>query len=310
MTIKLHTGIRAAGLLMLMAVAFSQASAQERGQYLPGFRGLNGTAQPPPGFTYANYFFWYRTDTLKNRDGDNANVNFNLDLIADVNLFAYTAKTKLMGGTYTASIALPIVNTAVTLPRLGRDVGGGSIGDMYFEPISIAWDLKKGNVRAAYGLQAPTGRFDEGATDNTTSDYWGHQLSFGGTINPDKTKMWQISLHSVWEVHQTKRHEDVKVGNNVTFEYGVGKTFIKNQGKQVLQFGLAGYSEFQLTDDGGAAVTPLNPGAKDRVFAFGPEFDVILPPQKFNFMVRVLPEFGARSRTRGLTLVFAIGKTF
>jgi hypothetical protein len=72
----------------------------------------------------------------------------------------------------------------------------------------------------------------------------------------------------------------------------------------------AGYSEFQLTDDSGSDVTPLNAGAKDRVFAFGPEFDVILPPQTFNFMVRVLPEFGARSRTRGVTLVFAIGKSF
>ena len=299
------------GLVALALLALcAQAGAQERGQYLPGFRGLNGSAQPPPGFTYANYFIWYPTDTFKDRDGSELPFDGDLDLIADLNIFAYTPKAKVLGGTYTISAAVPIVNTAVTLPRIGGDLGGAGIGDIYIEPLSLGWNLSKGNVRVAYGFVAPTGRFEEGATDNTTSDYWGHQVTLGGTVNPDKAKMWQISMSSVWEFHQTKRNEVVKVGNNVTFEYGVGKTFIKNQGKQVLQFGVVGYSQFQLTNDKGSDVLPLNVGAKDRVFAFGPEFDVILPPHKFNFMIRVLPEFGARSRTQGLTLVIAIGKTF
>jgi NADH-quinone oxidoreductase subunit G len=46
------------------------------------------------------------------------------------------------------------------------------------------------------------------------------------------------------------------------------------------------------------------------VFAIGPEFGVILPAKKFNFLVRVLPEFGARNRTQGVTTVIAIGKSF
>jgi hypothetical protein len=65
-----------------------------------------------------------------------------------------------------------------------------------------------------------------------------------------------------------------------------------------------------LTEDTGTDVVPFNVGAKDRVFAFGPEFDVIIPKHKFNFLIRVLPEFGARSRTQGLTFVMAAGKTF
>lgn len=83
-----------------------------------------------------------------------------------------------------------------------------------------------------------------------------------------------------------------------------------DQGKQLLQFGIVGYSEFQLTDDTGTGVTALNLGAKDRVHAVGPEFGVILPTKKFNFLVRVLPEYSARSHTQGLTLVVAFGKTF
>ena len=308
---KFQRSIRGTGLFLLMAFACGQSPAQERGQYMPGFRGLNGSAQPLPGLTYANYFFWYPTDTFKGPNGNTVPVDFKLNLLVDMNLLAYTPKEKkLLGGTYTVTAAVPIINMPVTIPRIGVDLGGVGLGDTYIEPLSLAWGFSKGNVRVAYGFWAPTGRYDAGATDNITSDYWGHDVTLGGTVNPDKAKMWQISMSSLWEFHQAKRHQDVKVGNNVTFEYGVGKTFIKNKGKQVLQLGVVGYSEFQLSRDSGSDVIPINVGAKDRVFAFGPEFDVILPPQKFNFMIRVLPEFAARARTRGITFVVAIGKTF
>lgn len=138
----------------------------------------------------------------------------------------------------------------------------------------------------------------------------GTSILIGTTITPEKTGLWQINAHSVWEAHHKKRNSDVKVGNNVTFEYGVGKTFVRNKGAQLLQFGIVGYSQFQLTDDTGSGVVLANLGNKDRVHAIGPEFGVILPAKKFNFMVRVLPEYGARSRTQGVTVVFAAGKTF
>ena len=310
MTNKFQRSVRLAVFLLLMFFVCSQAVAQERGQYVPGFRGLNSTEQPHPGFTYANYLYWYPTDTLKDRHGDEVPTDFTFNLVADLNLFMYTPEKKVLGGTYAMIAAIPITNTALTLSRFGADVGGAGLGDVYIEPVSLGWKLAKGGVRVAYGFVAPTGRFEQGATDNTTSDYWGHELSLGGTYNPDKMKHWQITAHTVWEIHQTKRHEDVKVGNNVTLEYGVGKTFIKNQGKQVLQLGVVGYGEFQLTNDSGSDVLPFNVGANDRTFALGAEFGVILPPQKFHFVIRVLPEFGSRSFTQGVALWVGFGKTF
>lgn len=289
----------------MMTIVAGTAIAQERGQYLPGFRGLNVAEQPPPGVTYANYFFWYSTDKFKDHEGNTAPGDVDLDLVVDMNLLAYTPKKKILGATYTASVALPILNTAITIPRLGADITTGvGFGDIYVEPLSLGWKLKKGKVRAAYGFMAPSG------AARATSDYWGHQFTLGGTYNPGKTGLWQINASSVWEAHQKKRSADITVGNNVTFEYGVGKTFVKNQGKHLIQFGIVGYSEFQLTDDSGSGVVPPNLGNKDSVHAIGPEFGVILPAKKFNFLIRVLPEYGARSRTQGLTLVIAFGKTF
>ena len=285
--------------------------AQERGQYLPGFRGLNSNEQPPPGVTYANYFFWYPANKLKNRNGNTSSFNLGLDLMADMNLLAYTPKKKFLGATYSASFAIPIQNIAVSLPTIGAGLKtGGGLGDVYVEPLSLGWKMKHGKVRTGYGFVAPTGRYEVGATDNLSTDFWGHQFAVGGTYNPDKMSLWQISASSVWEAHHTKRHEDVKVGNNVTFEYAVGRTFVKNDGKQLIQLGIVGYSEFQLTNDSGTGVTPANLDAKDRVHAVGGEFGLILPTKKLNFMVRVLPEYGAHSRTQGVTIALAISKSF
>jgi len=297
-------------LVAVLLVGSVAASAQERGQYLPGFRGLNSGIQTPPGFTYANYFFWYPADRLNDRDGDDVPLDFDLDLLADMNLFAYTTKGKFLGANYGFLVGVPIVNTSLGLSRLGSGITTVGLGDIYVEPINLGWTLPKWNVYVAYGFVAPTGRFDSGGTDTTTTDYWGHEVTVAATRSLDQKKLWQLSVSSVWEFHQNKRHEDVRVGNNVTVEYGVGRTWVHNQGQRLVQFGAAGYAEFQLTDDSGADVVPLNQGANDRVFALGPELGVIWPAKKFNFLVRVLPEFGARSRTSGFTIVAAIGKSF
>jgi hypothetical protein len=300
---KLSKTLLIAIVAFVLAVPFT--FGQERGQYIPGFRGLNPAEQPGAGFTYLNFFYWYPSSTVKDKDGNNFNTNFGLNLVADMNLIAYTPKKKFLGATYSAMVALPVMNAAITMPRFGVNTStSASFGDVYIEPISLSWAFKKGKIRAAYGFMPPSG------AKRVTSNYFGHQVSFGGTYHPDAHGLWQISAHSVWEFHHKKQNEDVTVGNNVTFEYGVGKTFVRNKGAQIYQVGLVGYAEFQLINDKGTGVTPLNGAGKDRVFAVGPEFDVILPKYKMNFFARVEPEFGAHSRTQGITVMLGVGKTF
>jgi hypothetical protein len=296
--------------LLLLAIFSLSAVAQERGQYIPGTGGLNSGLQTPEGITYANFFFWYPSTKFKNQNGDNAAINFDLDLLVDLNLLAYTTKAKFLGANFGMAVVLPIVNSPVSLPRLGTGISPTGLGDLYVEPINLGWKRKKAEVKLAYGFVAPTGRFDSIGDETTTTDYWGHQITLATTAYLDESKLTQFSISTNWEFHHKKRHEDLKVGNNMTVEAGVGKIFVKNQGKQLLQFGAVGYAEFQLTNDSGSAVPVLTANNKDRVFAIGPEFGVILPSKKFNFLVRLLPEFGARNRTQGVTVVFGVGKSF
>ncbi len=297
-------------LVLLLAIISLPAMAQERGQYIPGTAGLNSGLQAPEGFTYANLFVWYPSTTFKNRNGDTSALNFDLDLVADFNLFAYTTKAKFLGANVGMAAVVPIVNTPVSLPNLGVGVSPTGVGDIYVEPINLGWKGKRADTKVAYGFVAPTGRFDDIGNDTTTTDYWGHEITVASTIYLNQTKLTQFSVSTNWEFHHKKRHEDLKVGNNMTLEAGVGKIFVKNEGKQLLQFGVVGYAQFQLTNDSGTAVPALTAGNKDRVFAIGPEFELILPSKKFNFLVRVLPEFGARNRTQGVTVVFGVGKSF
>ena len=284
--------------------------AQERGQYIPGTTGLNSGIQAPEGITYANLFIWYPSTKFKNQNGDTSALNFDLDLLADLNLVAYTTKANFLGANVGMAVAGPIVNTPVSLPNLGANVSPTGIGDIYFEPINLGWKGQRADTKLAYGFIAPTGRFDSVGTDTTTTDFWGHQITLASTIYLEKTKLTQFSFSTNWEFHHKKRHEDVKVGNNMTLEAGVGKIFIKHGGKQLLQFGGVGYAEFQLTNDSGSGVPLLTADNKDRVFAIGPEFGVILPTKKLSFMVRVLPEFGARNRTQGVTVAVGLVKSF
>jgi hypothetical protein len=85
---------------------------------------------------------------------------------------------------------------------------------------------------------------------------------------------------------------------------------VSRSGKQLIRVGAVGYTEFQLTNDSGTTVPVLTANNKDRVFAIGQELGLILPTKKFNFLVRVLPEVGARNRPQGVTVVFAAGKSF
>ena len=129
--------------ILVLLIVTLPAIAQERGQYIPGTGGLNSGPQTPEGITYANLFIWYPSTKFKDQNGNKAAINFNLDLLVDLNLVAYTTKAKFLGAHYGMSVVLPIVNSPVSLPRLGAGISPTGLGDLYVEPINLGWKLKK-----------------------------------------------------------------------------------------------------------------------------------------------------------------------
>jgi hypothetical protein len=96
----------------------------------------------------------------------------------------------------------------------------------------------------------------------------------------------------------------------LTLEGGTGKAFYKKvEGTpipQITNFGLVYYGQFKVTGDEGP---PLDPGlnvSKDQVFGVGLEGSVFLPKPKLLIGLRAIPEFGAKSRTKGWAFMLTL----
>lgn len=289
--------------LLLVGAAPFDAVCQQKGQYLPGTTGLNSGIQPAPGFTYVNSSTFYNADRLKNRDGNAIPVSGSFDLYANLNVFAYTTGLKILGGNYGAMFLLPIPNGSLTAPVIGFGGGGAGIGDLYIEPINLGWHSARSDFRLAYGIVAPTGRFNPGATDNIGSDYWGNLFTGATTLYLTENKGTSLSAAGIWEVHSEKRHSDETPGQTFTLEWGLGQMLPVK--KQLLQLGVAGYSVWQITDN--SSNNPLIPNYS--VHAIGPEVEFILPHKLLSFFFRYEPEFGGQGRVEGRTIVFGGGFT-
>jgi hypothetical protein len=138
---------------------------------------------------------------------------------------------------------------------------------------------------------------------------WGYVFTIGSTVYLDQKRTWNAAATFALEFNTNKRDTNIHVGDLGTIEGGLGRTFYKKVSGPipiVMNLGAAGYSQFKVTGDSGSDIPPPLQGLKDRVFALGPEFDIFIPGPRLSFVARYEPEFGARNRTEGETIVFSI----
>jgi hypothetical protein len=137
---------------------------------------------------------------------------------------------------------------------------------------------------------------------------WSHLFEAGTTLQLDGEHKWSVSTLASYELHSHKEDTDIKVGDILTLEGGLGRNFFKMAAgtplpSLITTVGLAYYAQFKVTSDQGGAASPLLAGHKDRVFAAGPEVTFILPKDGLVFGLRVEPEFEARNRMQGWTFM-------
>jgi hypothetical protein len=127
----------------------------------------------------------------------------------------------------------------------------------------------------------------------------------------DEKRTFSLATTAYWEFHGDKKDTDVKVGQILTLQGGVGKSFLGGG----LIIGAAYYAQWKLTEDhlfefelpGGEPIDVNIPG-KHKVFGVGP--DVTLPVASKSKLfalvnIRYLWEAGAALKTEGQTLVIA-----
>ncbi len=286
--------------------------AQQKGQWVPGQYGLNAGAAPAPGFTYQNLALNYSADTLNDANGNKLpGITGTYSFWVDQNIFMFVPKHKILGGYFAPYVSVNVANGSLVAdlggPNLGLNGGGSGLADTFVQPLNLAWHLPRAEVSAGYAFSAPTGRFTAGATNNVGSGYWGNHLNSGSTLYITKTKATSASIFFDWESHGKKSGTNIKPGQALTMEWGLGQLLpLDKQMRKLVQLGLVGYDQWQVSDNSG--LTTLVP--RYSAHALGVQANFLAPAKGLTLFSKYYGEYSAKAHPQGRTIAFGLVWTY
>jgi hypothetical protein len=307
-----------AGLVVAALSHAAPARAQLNGENLLGDMGVQSGTQPAPGLYISNIYYRYNADTVKDASGNPLDAdptgNASQSINAAVPVVYYVTPKKVLGANFGMMAVVPVAQGALEAPGLGvSEKASVGISDVYVMPAQLGWHFRRADAVAGVAFFAPTGRYAAGASDNLGKGMWSYEASAGGTIFLDTARTFSVATTAYWETHSAKSGEvrvqnvtftDVKVGDLVTLEGGIGKSFLHG----AASIGAAYYAQWKITsDDLRIAGTTSPVGAipeHHRVWGIGPEVTIPIATKTRLISlvnVRYLWEQGARLKTQGQT---------
>ena len=290
-----RTLVVALAVLVLLPIP---AAAQLNTQHVKGVFGLKAGSQPPPGgYVVAPLLYLYNTDTVRNREGGKLPIN--ADITAALFGAGYTHVTtkKVLGGYYGFGLLLAGANNRIEGTNIDSNPGAG-ITDSVLTPATLGWHFKRADAQVQYTIYVPTGRYTDGAANNTGLGMWGHEVVVGGTTYLTENRQYHAATAVSFNFQSKKEDSETTVGNAMNIEGGVGGDFLKGG----LTVGLSYYWSLKLTHDHIQGVPLVLQPGKNRVFGLGPEATLALARKNtvYGFMTaKYLWETYARSGTQG-----------
>jgi hypothetical protein len=302
---------------------------QQKPQWLPGQVGLNAGIVPAPGFSYVNISVNYRSSAFNGPSGSAIPVTGNYNVWAVENLFYGVLNTNVLHGNIffllgvtpaTGELVadIPIQNPGI--PNLSTAAGGSGIADTFIEPFGLGWHLKRADFQVAEAMVLPTGRYNPGASNNVGTGYFGNHLIDGITYYITKNKGTSANLFTDWEVHgarQGTNGTEKTPGQAFSMEWGLGQVLpLKKNFSQLLQLGLIGYDQWQVTANGGTVpigstnlTIPASLLPYYSVHAIGGQATYILPMKNLSFYFKGEHEYTSYSSFVGNTFVYGLAWT-
>jgi hypothetical protein len=220
------------------------------------------------------------------------------------------SKAKILGANYGVMAVLPWANASLEAPAFAfSSTVDTSFTDILLRPLDLGWHTKRADVTAGFQFYIPTGRYERGGTDNVGKGMWAYEPFVGTTLYFDDARTTSFATTAFWEFHGDKEDTNIKVGQMLTLEGGLGKSFLGGG----LVIGGAYYAQWKLTKDQlaefvlpGGDPTAVDFPNKHKVFALGPDVTLPIASQSRLFAlvnIRYFWEMGARVKTEGQTLV-------
>ena len=286
----------------LVAGTAPSASAQLMTQHVKGTVGLKGGSQPPPHvYVVAPLLYFYNTDTVRDRNGDRLPIDASITSVAAAGGVMVVTGKKILGGTYGYQILAPVfANNRLQGTEIDLNPGGG-LSDSAFVPIQLGWHKKRADATLSYTIYAPTGRYTDGASDNTGFGMWGQEIGFGTTVYLNEKRTWHAATVASFGWQSKKEDSETKVGNEMYLEGGVGTDLLKGG----LSLGLVYYTATKLTEDRIEGFPSILIRGKNNTFALGPEVQLALARKNTVYgsvKVNWQKEVYARTTTQGSEL--------
>jgi hypothetical protein len=306
---KKYSSVKIIAFFLPMLIA-KNSNAQLKGDHLLGDFGLGAGTQAPPTVIAALPFYWYDASKLKNSNGDI--VTSNLDVKAFLMGIGGSVVTnkKILNANYGFSVLFAFMSNRLEGNKINSTTDL-AFTDMYIQPLQLGWHAKKADFTVGYGVYLPTGKFEFGGDNNTGMGMWTHEFSAGTTLFFDQKKTFHFATIGFFETHSDKKETDVRVGNIISLEGGIGKTFYKPiEGFPlpiVFNAGAIYYMQFKVSSDKIPVGNNIFTGSKDQIYSWGLEFNVLHPKIRTSLGFRWLDEFSAKNRFEGNTFLITLG---
>lgn len=284
------------------------ASAQVRGVYPTGMSAVNSGSVAAPGWSYSNLFIVNSRDERAGPDGE-TQATGEQSVLLDLNTFSWGSREPVFAGARFAAAATIILSRNSLESDVEGSLGGGSgLGDLFIQPLMLGWTKGQYDWRAAYGIVAPTGRFEAGADDNVGAGYWTHALSSGFTYRLPDGRGSSVSAFLMYELHGRQETTDVRPGNTLTLDASWMYS-LAGWAERRAQLGVVGYAQWQLSDKRGPDVTPDQANERYRVYALGLAGSMGLG-ERSGLAFKLFHEFGAQSTFEGYSVQLSASVAF
>lgn len=290
-------------LMLICCMLFASSNYGQTlitGHYQPGFAGGLKSGIIPQGnvtLFQNGWLFYFANQFVDNSPATSPSLNGELNITATRLALVHMTGSKFLGANYGFNIAVPISNLAPN-PVVVEGVTvvkGVGIGDIAISPIILAWQKANGiHLMSTYTAFLPTGRFNNGASNNIGKGFWTHMVSGGITKMQQAERPWHATTIGRLELHSSQKGTDITPGSTLTLEGGIGKSITPK-----VDIGAIGFLWKQLNRaSGGSAIGSLKYGNA------GLGAEVQFRPSIFVLKAKVIYDVWAENSTKGIAAVF------
>ncbi|WP_316636101.1 transporter [uncultured Flavobacterium sp.] len=302
--------------VLALLLIYLPVNAQLKGGHILGGMGLQSGTQTPEN-TLSVYVpgYFYTASSLRNANGDKSIAN------PDINMFvtgvgaSYVSDFKILGANYGATVLLAFASNKIQGNTLDSK-SPFALTDTYIVPVQLGWHNKRADFVFSYQIYLPTGKFEMGASDNSGLGMFMNEFSAGTTLFFNDKKNFHFSALASYEINGKKKDTDIKTGDLLSIEGGLGKTFYmmnaeKTAPKGILNAGLIYYLQYKVTNDQiPVPVFGTIETDKDRVGGIGAEINYYHIGCSTSAGLRWIAEVDAINRFQGNTFFLTLAHVF